>query len=189
MSNQPPQPRPRKTNFWHVIGETPFSRLCATAALLAFASPATAEKKAAKGCELLPQYDALVSAYTKFNNSFTERIKLLNAQEAISRDDVIVWNTYRDADAALGTLLIEILNGLGPNCLPKEINRDKMIADARASQERAQTRRLPVPPPGSALPRRVPVPPPKPGDGSALPSDVAPSTKSTDRVSPPVGVA
>ena len=91
----------------------------------------------------------------------------------MSRDDVILMNAYLDAHVALGALLIEVLNRVGPNCLPKEINRDKMIADAK---EAAQTERLPLPPP-------------KPGDGSALPSDVAPSTKSTDRVSPPVGVA
>jgi len=49
-------------------------------------------------------------------------------------------------------------------------------AIAREAQEQAQTQRLPVPPP-------------KPSDGPAPASDVAPSTKSADRVSPPSGGA
>jgi hypothetical protein len=49
-------------------------------------------------------------------------------------------------------------------------------AIAREAQKQAQTQRLPVPPP-------------KPSDSPAPSSDVAPSTKSADRVSPPVGVA
>jgi hypothetical protein len=149
-----------------------FSRLCVTAALLALASPATAEKKAAKGCELEPQYDAVVSAFNKLGESFKERGKVILAQKPISRDDVILMNAYRDVHVALAALLIEILNRLGPNCLPEGLS-DKMIANAK---EAAQTERLPLPPP-------------KPGDGSALPSNVAPSTKSADPVSPPVGVA
>jgi hypothetical protein len=150
-----------------------FSRLHVTVALLALASPAAAQKKPANGCELLPQYDALASAHTKINDSFMERGKVILAQKPISRDDVILMNAFLDAHSALAALRIEILKRLGPNCLP---DRDKMIAVAREAQGQAQTKRLPVPPP-------------KPSDGPTLPSDVAPSTKSTDRVSPPGGGA
>jgi hypothetical protein len=101
-----------------------------------------------------------LSAHTKLAHSFNERGKVILAQKPISRDDVILMNAYRDAHVALSTLLIEILNRLGQNCLPKGLH-EKMIASARKDQEL----------------ERLPVPPPKPSDGSALPSDVAPSTR------------
>src|SRR5262245_36916583 len=131
-----------------------FFRLHVTVALLALASPAAAQAPDEKGCELLPQYHALMSAYPTLVESFNAWAKVRLAEKSMSRDDRILWNTFSDANAALSTLLIEILNRLGPNCLPKEINREKIIADARETQELARTKRLPVPPP-------------EPGDGSA----------------------
>src|SRR5260370_29184443 len=77
-------------------GPMRFSRLHVTAALLALASPAAAQKEPTKGCELVPQYDALVSARTKLGNSFKERGKVILAQKPISRDDVILMNAFRD---------------------------------------------------------------------------------------------
>ena len=122
-----------------------YLRLHVTATLLAFTSPAAAQEPAAKqGCELLPQFRAVLDAGTKISDTTAQFAAIIiKANRSATRAERVLHNDLLDVNVALGTTLIEILNQLGPDCLPKGTDRAAMIAKMRETVDLARTKRAP----------------------------------------------